>query len=110
MARRYHVVWTPVAQKDLESVVAFISQESPQAALKVFRTVRLKAALLHRFPQRGRFIHEITHVPGLSFRELVLKPWRLLYRIKENRVEVLAFFDGRRDLSEVLFERLSRVS
>lgn len=108
MARRYQVIWTPVAQKDLESVVTFIFKDSPQAASKVFRTVRKKASSLYRYPQRGRFVPELMHIPGLPFRELVLAPWRLIYRIKQNRVEILAFFDGRRDLSEVLFERLSR--
>jgi len=109
MSRRYQVVWTPAAQGDLKSVATYLFQESPQAAAKMVHTVRLKAALLFRFPQRGRFIPELAHVPGLNFRELVLNPWRLFYRVKENRVEVLAFMDGRRDLAEVLFERLSRV-
>jgi toxin ParE1/3/4 len=110
MPRCYQVIWTPAAQKDLEAATLFISKENPQAAAKVFRSIRLKAALLYRFPLRGRLIPELAHIPGLPFRELVLKPWRLLYRIKEERVEVLAFFDGRRDLSEVLFERLSRMT
>jgi toxin ParE1/3/4 len=110
MARLYKVIWTPAAQRDLEAVTHFISAESPQTAVKIFRSIRLKAALLYRFPQRGRLIPELAHIPGLPFRELVLKPWRLFYRIKEDRIEVLAFLDGRRDLSEVLFERLSRVT
>lgn len=109
MSRHYQVIWTPVAQKDLESVVSFISKESLQAASRVFRTVRIKAASLYRYPLRGRLIPELKHIPGMSFRELVISPWRLAYRITENRVEALAFFDGRRDLSEVLFERLSHV-
>lgn len=108
MSRLYKVIWSPAARQDLKSVARFISAENPQAALKVFRAIRLKAALLRRFPQRGRMIPEISHIPGLPFRELVLNPWRLFYRINEDRVEVLAFFDGRRDLSEVIFERLSR--
>lgn len=109
MPHRHSVLWTPVAKKDLVSIIDFISKESPQAALKVLHFVRSKAASLYRSPKRGRKIPELLHIPGLSFRELILSPWRLIYRLKQNRVEVLAFFDGRRDLAEVLFERLSRI-
>jgi toxin ParE1/3/4 len=109
MARRYRVIWTPVAQKDLESLLTFVSQDSVSAAVKIFKTVRLKASLLYKYPERGRIPPEISHIPGLSFRELVFSPWRLIYRVKRDRVEILAFFDGRRDLSETLFERLSRI-
>ncbi len=110
MARSYRVIWTPVAQKDLESVITFISQESLQAASKTFHTIRTKASLLYRYPHRGRSLPEFKHIQGLSFREIVITPWRLIYRIKQNRVEILAFLDSRRDLAELLFERLSRIS
>ena len=110
MIRRFQVIWTPVAQRDLGAVVEFIAKDSPAAALKVFRAIRKKAASLYRYPQRGRLIPELIHIPGLPFREVVISPWRLVYRIKERRIEVLAFLDSRRDLEEVLFERLSRVS
>ena len=109
MSKGYQVIWTPVAQKDLEVIVTFVAKENTQAALKIFRTIRMKAHSLYRFPKRGPTIPELAHIPELSFRELVISPWRLVYRIKQNHIEVLAFFDSRRDLSEVLFERLSRL-
>lgn len=110
MSPRYQVLWTPVAQMDLESVVSLISKNNGSIALKIFRTIRLKASLLYQYPQRGRLIPELSHIAEFSFRELVIPPWRLIYRIKQKRVEILAFFDGRRDLSEILFERISRIN
>lgn len=103
------MIWTPVAQKDLESVVDYISRENKRIALKVFHSIRKRTSFLYQYPQRGRFIPELSHIPGLSFRELVISPWRLVYRTRKDRVEILAFFDGRRDLSEVLFERLTQI-
>jgi len=43
-----------------------------------------------------------------TWRELVVKPYRLVYRIEGDTVTVLAVFDGRRDLEDLLLERLLR--
>lgn len=110
--KRFKVEWSPIAQKDLKSVISHISEDNPLIALKRLKMIRQKAASLYLFPQRGRIIPELRHLPELSFRELIISPWRLIYRIQESgknkRIDILAFFDGRRDLEEVLFERISR--
>jgi toxin ParE1/3/4 len=45
-----------------------------------------------------------------SWREIVARPYRILYRVSGDTVTVLAAFDGRRDLEDVLLERLLRTS
>jgi toxin ParE1/3/4 len=41
-------------------------------------------------------------------RELVVSPYRLVYRVGSDAMVVLAVFDGRRDLEDVLVDRLRR--
>ena len=108
MSQQYQVIWMPVAQRDLRSVISRIADDNPHTALKIASKIHSKAALLYRFPLRCRRIPELKNMPDLSFRELIISPWRLMYRIHKKRVEILAFFDGRQDLHEILFERLSR--
>ncbi len=43
------------------------------------------------------------------YRELQIPPYRLLCRVYEDLVVVLAVFDGRRDLEDVILERLLSV-
>lgn len=107
--KNYKVLWAKEAQKDLSSIMDFIAEDKPDTALKLFRTIQDKAKSLKQFPERGRHPPEIAHLQGLPFHEMVLSPWRLVYRIQGDMVEVLAFFDGRRDLEDILYERLSRV-
>ena len=40
--------------------------------------------------------------------ELLIKPWRLIYRIDPKTVWVLALLDGRRQLDDLLLERFLR--
>lgn len=109
MRRRYRVVWTDVAEKDLEAIVEYIAEESPQTALKVLRQIKKKADSLKSSPKRGRRVPEFADFRDIAFRELVLPPWRLIYRIVGRSVEVLSFLDSRRDLEELLYARLARV-
>ncbi len=109
MALPYKVRWSGAAQKDLESILDYIALENPNTALRLFHSIRVKASRLRTFPERGRLLPELAHIRGLPFRELVIVPWRLIYRVEKKRVEVLAFLDSRRDLEEILYERLSRI-
>ncbi len=43
-----------------------------------------------------------------TWRELLVSPYRLIYRSDEQSVHVLAVLDGRRELHELLLERLVR--
>lgn len=109
MSRNFKVLWSLAAQRDLEDIVDFIARDKPKTAFRLFQSIRAKAEKLRSNSERGRRPPELAHLRGLPFRELVLPPWRLIYRIKDKAVEVLAFFDGRRDLEEVLYERLLRI-
>lgn len=110
MKKAFRIEWARTAKLDLEAVVDFIAQNSPQNALRVLHKIRGKAETLKHHPLRTRPLPELLHIPGLSYRELVLKPWRLIYQVRDNLVVILAFLDGRRDLEDVLYERLTRVT
>jgi toxin ParE1/3/4 len=40
--------------------------------------------------------------------EVLVGPWRIVYRIDHRAVHVLLVVDGRRDLAELLLRRLTR--
>ncbi|MDO8643401.1 MAG: type II toxin-antitoxin system RelE/ParE family toxin [bacterium] len=50
---------------------------------------------------------EFLGLKSLPFREIIIYPWRVVYRVQNNTVEVLSVFDSRRDLEDILFERLT---
>ena len=45
---------------------------------------------------------------GKPGRERLIEPYRLIYRIENDTLTVLALFDGRRELEDLLLERLVR--
>ena len=100
MARK--VIWADGAVADLDAAADYISKDSPAYAAS-FVLQSLKAARsLGDLPERGRVVPEFKRE---DIREIFVFRYRLIYRIDELRVSVLAFIHGRRDFSQAWDER-----
>jgi toxin ParE1/3/4 len=104
----FEVEWTEVALADLEELLGFIEREEPTAARVVLQRLEQAAQRLARHPHRGRVVPELARFEIRLYRELIVRPWRVLYRVGQRRVFVMAVLDGRRDLEALLLSRLLR--
>ena len=102
----YRVEWADVARRDLDEISAFISKDSLTAALRLADRIEDRAAALESMPRRGRVPPELERFGLQIYRELLITPFRLVYRIYEDKVVVLGVFDGRRNLEDVILGRL----
>ena len=68
--------------------------------------MRRWAGTLKTLPGRGRVVPELLEFGITRWRELVTGPYRLVYRLEGRVVFVDGLFDARRDLEELLVERL----
>jgi len=105
---RFRVQWAEVAVRDLEEIVAFIAMDSARDADRVLRRIETRAATLEANPSRGRLVPELARFGMRTWRELVVRPYRLVFRAEGDTVTVLAVFDARRELEDVLLDRLLR--
>ena len=108
MAKGPVVSWTRTALHDLETMVDYIAMESPDTAGRILDRLERKASTLATQSARDRIVPELREIGVLHYRELVEKPWRIVYRIEASQVFVLAVLDSRRDLQTLLLERLVR--
>jgi addiction module RelE/StbE family toxin len=103
---KYSVLWTKTAEQDLGNILDYIAQDSPDRALEILHMIRTSASALTSMPERGRIVPELK-VHGIStYRELVISPWRMIYRTEGKSVIILTVIDGRRNLEDILLERL----
>lgn len=102
---RFEVWWTATAQRDLERIVDYLEERAPGAAARVFAEIRDRSQRLSSSPLRGRVVPELARFEISRYRELLIPPYRLMYRVDEQKVWVVAVFDGRRDLESVLLAR-----
>jgi toxin ParE1/3/4 len=105
MKPKYKVVWANIAESDLKDIIEHISIDSPQNALEILKKIKQEASGLYALPERGRIVPELKDQGILQYREIVIPPWRLIYRISERKVFVLSLIDSRRNVEDILFKR-----
>lgn len=93
MARK--VTWTEVAWGDLEEAADYIAKDSPRYAAAFVREVRDAASSLAQLAERSRPVPEFGDV---SIRELLVRNYRLIYKVTEQNVYIIGFIHGARDL------------
>jgi toxin ParE1/3/4 len=107
MNSRYEVLWTNAAENDLKDIVEYIAEEDRlQTALKIVKQIRKKAQNLYTLPERGRIVPELQEQGIFQYREIVVSPWRLIYRIVERKIFVLSVIDSRRNVEDILLRRI----
>ena len=80
--KRRRVAWTRSARRDLELLVAYVADRSPQAALITLEQLETKARSLTTLADRGRVVPELARLHVREYRELVVPPYRLVYRMR----------------------------
>lgn len=104
--RSYRVDWTEVATRDLLAIVAYLVERNPESAASTLDRLERRAGALKRAPERGRVIPELARLQLREYRELIVSPYRLVYRVTGRRVLLLGVLDSRRNLEDLLLDRL----
>lgn len=102
------VFWTSSANKDLVEISEYLAEESIDAADAFLSRVDERLTQLAEFPEIGRVVPELKRHNVILFRELVLSPWRFVYREEKDEIFVITVFDGRRNIEDILLRRLLR--
>jgi len=106
MSQNYDIIWAGVAENDLKEIIEYIATDSPANSLKTLKKIKQKASSLYTLPERGRIVPELQDQGVLFYRELIIPPWRIIYRISEMKVYVLSVLDARQNVEDILLKRL----
>ena len=104
----FTVFWTRSAQNDLIEIIEHISFDSYSIANEKFIQIKRQAVKLENQPTRGRIVPELLLYSIENYREIIISPWRMIYRIEGSNVYIVALFDGRRNFEDILLRRIIR--
>jgi toxin ParE1/3/4 len=92
------IVWLPIAVQDIIHIRTYIAGEDPKSAQSIALRIDKAVNRLSAMPNLGR--------PGRisGTRELVVSttPYLAVYRVQNNRVEILRVLHGRQSFPDVL--------
>ena len=100
MAR--NVIWAYAAEEDLQAAASYIQRDSPVYAVSFVDRVLEAGRSLDEFAERGRMVPELS---DNSIREIFVYSYRLVYRIEDDRISILALIHGRRDFQKAWDEK-----
>lgn len=89
------VVWTEAALSDLEAIGEYFNRTSPQYASVVVSKLYNSVDQLIKHPKLGRQVPEVEHE---SLRELIVENYRVVYQLREARIEIITVLHSRQDL------------
>ena len=89
MARE--IIWTDPAWDDVENAADYIAQDSTFYAAAFVQEIKEAAASLANFAERGQIVPEFGDE---SIRELLVRSYRLVYRVSDKQVLILTLVHG----------------
>jgi toxin ParE1/3/4 len=95
------IIWTDPALEDLNEIAEYIALDKPSAAKWLVREVFSKVKRLEDFPNSGRKPPELDKT---RYRELIIPPCRVFYRIEEGKVFILYVMRSERKLRKFILE------
>ena len=103
----FEVYLTADAARDLEELYQYIARhDAPGKAEHVLTRIEKAFGSLSESPDRGTHPKELLTLGIRDYREIFLKPHRIIYRVLGNVGHVLLIIDGRRDMQTLLQRRL----
>jgi len=104
---KYQVVLTHDAERDLEEIHSYISNNDGTGNADHVLDQLLKITdNLTSFPAKGAYLEELRTLGIQEYRQTFFKPYRVIYRIHDEQVVIYVIADGRRDMQTLLSRRL----
>ena len=109
MTKKYKVVIDPLAKLDLKEIFIFVAiNDSIQYANKLLETLEATCYKLEKYPERGHIPPELRQTGIKNYLEIHYKPYRIIYEIEGKLVYIHSVIDGRRNIQEILNNRILR--
>lgn len=89
------VFWTLEAEGHLDAIYAHIARNSPVYALRMVDKITRCSIQIADFPLSGRRVPEFD---ADQIREIIEAPYRIIYHVKPNRIDVLSVIHSAREI------------
>ncbi len=87
--------WSPLATDDYESIIRYFKKTAPKFAKNFAIKIIFIIENLSNFPNMGRIVPELE---SSEIREIIYRNFRIIYRLKDNILEIARIIHGNRIL------------
>lgn len=87
------IVWAPQALDDVQAIQDYLSRGSAEYANLITQLIMASVSRLEQHPRSGRIVPEVREP---TIREVIVRDYRIVYRLRGDVAEVLTVFHGAR--------------
>jgi toxin ParE1/3/4 len=95
------IIWTEPALFDLNEIAEYIALDKVGAARRLVNHVFKSVGQLEQFPEVGRKPPELD---DSTYREIIVNPCRIFYRLDQDKAFILHVMRGERQLRKFLLD------
>lgn len=95
------IIWTEPALLDIEEIAEYIALDKPSAASLLVQKIFTSTDRLKQFPESGRKPPELKKS---RYREIIVNPCRIFYRIEKEKIYILYVLRSERQLRKYLLD------
>ena len=93
------IIWTTPALENLDDIAEYIALSNLLAARNLVTKIFDKVERLEDFPESGKKPIELSN---LNYREMVVNPCRVFYKVENDKVYILHVMRQERELRKFL--------
>lgn len=102
----YEVIFLKEADSDLISIYEYLKRQATKSiAIKEIERLESACMSLQENPERGSIPKELPPGGNFNLRQLIVREFRIFYKIIENRVVIYGIIHGRRNIRDLLIKR-----
>jgi addiction module RelE/StbE family toxin len=98
----HKIIWSPEAVADLTEIRDYVARDSDAYAAALVERILSSIDRLSDFPNLGQRVPELDDD---FIRQLIVDRYRVIYRVREQAVDLAAIVHGARDLPRALAGR-----
>ncbi len=95
------IIWTEPALNDLNEIAEYIALDKISAAEHLVQNIFSSTDRLEQFPNSGRKIPELKKS---RYREVIVNPCRIFYRIENIKIYIIYVMRSERKLRQYLLD------
>lgn len=110
MTGKYKIEFTNWAESDIDDIVTYIAEnDNVTDAVKVYLKLKKRISDLNELADRGRIVPELKRIKVMEYKEIIYNPYRIIYKVENQVVFIVAVYDGRREIDDVIFRRITEL-
>lgn len=101
------ILWSADAEDSFNDILEYIIQTTGrESAENIYQRVVTAVERLAAAPLTGKIVLDLKDIGIDDIREIREGPWRIFYRVKDDGVFILTVIDGRRNIQELLINKV----